>query len=481
MRRITSAAELGVFSKDAGMFTINPARAYVVESEEEVSCAVREAAGDGLSVTPRGGGTSIPSQSVGSGAILVQARASIQPIGDAVVCEPGVVKVDLNRALSKYGRWMPVDPSSYASCTVGGMVANNSSGMRTPKYGSTVDYLAGARIALADGGILTAGPAAAEEALSGDSRTSKAASLILENRKEIMEEAPKVTKNSSGYRLERVARGGVLDIQKLFAGSEGTLGVVTEATLKTRPRPRWRVLFVAESTLQELDTAVAAFRSLAPAALELVDKSVFRNAERWKSVSRLSRSDSPFMVFCELDGEEGGGAERVEEAAGAVGDLEPLVMTDEGDIAAAWETRNETLTLAQDMKKGGRRPAPGVEDLVVPQERLGDLVKLLVGQFERRGLEYILYGHAGDANLHARPLMDLREPSGVKANEGLMEDCFEAAWKMGGSMTGEHGDGMLRAKYVPRQYPRTYHLMEELKAIFDPKWVMNPRVKIARP
>jgi FAD/FMN-containing dehydrogenase len=481
LRRITSRAELAAFSKDAGIFAIDPARAYVAESEEEAAQAVRESADDGLSVTPRGGGTSIPSQSVGSGAILVQARASVRLAGDGVVCEPGVIKADLNRELSKSGRWMPVDPSSYASCTVGGMVANNSSGARTLKYGSTVDYLKGVRVVLADGSVMAAGPVTAEEAMSGDRRTARAASLIVENEKEIMEEAPRVTKNSSGYRLEKVARAGALDIQKLFAGSEGTLGVLTEATLKTRGRPRWRVLFVAESTLQELDATAAAFRSIAPAALELVDKSVFRSAGGWGSVSRFSRSESPFLVFCELDGEEGGGAERVEEAAGAVGGLEPLVMTDEGEIAAAWEVRNATLTLAQDMKKGGRRPAPGVEDLAVPQGRLGDLVKLLVGQFERRGLEYILYGHAGDANLHARPLMDLSEPSGVRANDDLMEECFEAVWKMGGSMTGEHGDGMLRAKYVPRQYPRTYHLMEELKRIFDPKGVMNPGVKIAMP
>ncbi|MDG6920144.1 MAG: FAD-binding oxidoreductase [Nitrososphaerota archaeon] len=476
MRRITSAAELAALSKDAGIFVIAPARAYVVESEREVSHAVREAAGDGLSVTPRGGGTSIPTQSVGSGAILVQARASIRLTQDTVVCEPGVVKADLNRELSKWGRWMPVDPSSYASCTVGGMVANNSSGARTLKYGSTADSLAGARVVLADGRALALGPAT-EEALSGDPLTRKAASLILENQKEISEDAPRATKNSSGYRLEKVRRGSFLDLQKLFAGSEGTLGVITEATLKTRLRPKWRALFVAESTLHELDAAVAAFRTLAPSALELVDKSVFRSAGRWERVSRLSRSDDPFMIFCELDGDDGG---LEEEAAGAVGGLDPLLLTDEGDISAAWEARNETLTFAQDMVKGGRRPVPGVEDLAVPPGALGDLVELLVGQFERRGLEYILYGHAGDANLHARPLLDLSEPSEAKVNEGLMEDCFEEVWKMGGSMTGEHGDGMLRAKYVPRQYPRTYHLMEELKAMFDPKVVMNPGVKIAR-
>ncbi|HKT22551.1 MAG TPA: FAD-linked oxidase C-terminal domain-containing protein, partial [Nitrososphaerales archaeon] len=112
-------------------------------------------------------------------------------------------------------------------------------------------------------------------------------------------------------------------------------------------------------------------------------------------------------------------------------------------------------------------------------EKLGDLVGLLTERFRRLGLEYIMYGHAGDANLHARPLVDPSDPGGAKAMRGLMEDCFEAVWKMGGSMTGEHGDGRLRAEYVERQYPRTYWMMREIKALYDPKGVMNPGVKLA--
>jgi len=115
---------------------------------------------------------------------------------------------------------------------------------------------------------------------------------------------------------------------------------------------------------------------------------------------------------------------------------------------------------------------------VVPPENLGDLVKLLMDQFEKRGLEYISYGHAGDANLHARPLLDISEPQGRKMLDDIMEECFEAVWKVGGSMTGEHGDGMLRAKYVERQYPRTFWIMKELKRLFDPKGILNPGVKL---
>jgi FAD/FMN-containing dehydrogenase len=318
-----------------------------------------------------------------------------------------------------------------------------------------------------------------QEALASDPRTRRAASLILENQASIRSEAPRVTKNSSGYRLERVIHNDVFDLPKLFVGSEGTLGVFTEVVFSTLPRPRWRCLFIVESSLEELDEVVGAFRAHSPAALELVDKSVFRVMNRWDRISRFSRSDSPYMVFCELDGNEGEGTARIEAMARSkVGGYDPLVVSSPSEIAEAWEARNETLTLAQEIRKGSKLLVPGVEDLVVPPEHLGDLVRLLVDQFEKRNLEFISYGHAGDANLHARPLIDIAEPSGRRMLEEIMEESFDAVWKMGGSMTGEHGDGMLRAKFVERQYPRTFWIMREIKNLYDPKGILNPGVKL---
>ena len=478
MRKSLRDEELLGLSQDAGIIKIRPKVAFVAETEDEVTAAMREASAGGLSVTPRGGGTSIPSQSVGGGAILLQLRneTSIKTDG-SVVCQPGVVKADLNRFLGSE-RWMPIDPSSYSSCTIGGMVANNSSGIRTPKYGSTIDYVIGLRAVIPGGGARPITPMKIEDALSGEPRVRRAASLIVENQGLISRETPKVTKNSSGYRLERVVHDGVFDLPKLLVGSEGTLAVFTEVALSTRIRPRWKVLFVAESSLQELDRTVGAFRDLGPAALELVDKSVFRMMNRWDRISRYSRSDSPYMVFCEFDGESGSPEEKAAEVADRAGAFDPLILQSPGDISQAWEARNETLTTAQDIRKGSKIVVPGVEDLVAPPERLGDLVRLLADQFTKRGLDFISYGHAGDANLHARPFLDPDDGRDRVTLEELMIECFEAVWKMGGSMTGEHGDGMLRAKFVERQYPKTYWIMRELKELFDPKGVLNPGVKV---
>ena len=482
MLKTSGEAELLELSRDSGILSFVPKVAYTAETEGEVAVCVRDTASSGLTVTARGGGTSIPSQAVGTGAILLQARRRVDVRPDGLVlCEPGIVKADLNRLLTSAGRWMPVDPSSYASCTIGGMVANNSSGVRTMKYGSTIDYVKTLRVVIPGESPALISSVPLEDALGGNQRTKKAASLIVENQELIERDRPRVTKNSSGYRLEKVIHDGMFDLPRLFVGSEGTLGVFTEATFATRSPPKWRLLFIAESTLEELNDLAKAFRTHSPSGLELVDKSVFRVMNRWETIAKYSRTDSPYLVFCEFDGYEGDPSGTAAELAGSrVAGYDPAVISSPAEISQAWEARSEVLNIAQDIRKGSKTLVPGVEDLTVPTDRLADVVKLLSDEFGRRGLEYISYGHAGDANLHARPLIDITEPSGRSMLEELMEDCFEAVWKMGGTMTGEHGDGRLRAKYVERQYPRTYWIMKEIKSLFDPAGVLNPGVKIVR-
>jgi glycolate oxidase len=473
LRKVTGGPGLAELSRDAGNVTIMPKSAYFAASEEEVAEALLEAQLDGLPITPRGGGTGIPTQSVGRGALILQTNSGAELRGGLVACKPAMVKSELNKVLTRHGKWVPVDPSSYESCTIGGMVANNSSGARTLKYGSTIKYVESVRVALLGGARVQPSAIPLEEALSSEQRTRRVASLIAENQDAISADSRAVSKNSSGYRLESALHDGLFDLAKLFVGSEGTLGIITEATLMTIERPSWRVLFVFETSLAGLDGAVESLRSLGPSALELVDKSVFRKVDRWEDVSAYSKSGEPFMLFCEMDGAVGDPSDAIHSVAESkAGALDPIAITGPADIQKAWDVRGKTLTLAQEIRSGARALLPGVEDLVVPPPRLGDLVKLLSDEFGRRGLDYIMYGHAGDANLHARPFV---EPGEMP---DLMEACFEEVWKMGGSITGEHGDGMLRAKYVERQYPKSYWIMREIKDILDPDGLMNPGVKI---
>ncbi len=481
MKILTSDDELREFSRDSGIIEIRPRACYVAASEDDVAEAMSEAKAKGLAVTPRGSGTGIPSQAVGSGIVLLQERQRvILEDGQSVVCEPALLKAELNRVLDSRGQWMPVDPSSYATCSVGGMVSNNSSGSRSYKYGSTIEYVQELRVALPEEGLVSVGPMGIDRALSAGGITQKVAKLLLDNKDSIARDAPRVTKNSSGYRLEKVVHDGIFDLPLLFVGSEGTLGAITQVRFRARSKPKEKALLIFETGLGELDRLASALRTHSPSAIELIDKAVFQQTGRADMIRAMSRSGEPFIVFAEFDS-DGPVIAELERVAvdSALAGFEPSTLIDPGEISQAWEVRNETLTIAADMRKGTRSPVPGVEDVVVPPAKLGELTGFLVGEFERKGLDYISYGHAGDANLHMRPLLDSRSPADMRILQGIMEETFEAVWRMGGSITGEHGDGMLRAQYVRRQYPHSYEVMTEVKRVYDPKGMMNPGVKLA--
>ncbi|MDV3293804.1 MAG: FAD-binding oxidoreductase, partial [Nitrososphaerales archaeon] len=350
MKVLTGKEELRELSRDAGIIELVPFAAYVASSETEVIEAVSRAQSNGLSLTPRGGGTSIPSQSVGRGIILLQERKASRftPTG-GVECEPALLKSEFNAVLDTRGCWMPVDPSSYQMCSVGGMVANNSSGSRTVKYKSTIDYVEELRVVLPEEGLVRVGPLSIDAALSAAGTTGQVARLLVENQQAIRDEAPRVTKNSSGYRLDRVVHGALFDLPKLFVGSEGTLGIVTLVKFATRTKPVSRALLIFETGLTELNVLVASLRAHAPSALELVDKSVFTATGKGDKIRGFSRTDEEYLVFCEFDGST---PEEVTRALEAVSidpqpsGFEPVAMTDRGDIARAWELRNETLTVA---------------------------------------------------------------------------------------------------------------------------------------
>ncbi len=479
MKVVEERNVLEEMSRDAGIATIVPRAAFLADTEEDLLAAVAEAERRGVALTARGGGTSIPDQALGDGMILLQRRQRVsEPPGGGVSCEPGVVKQELNRVLDRSGLWMPVDPSSYKACTVGGMVANNSSGSRTLAYGSTVDYVEELRGFVPAVGLRAVRPVREEELGNEPPAMRRAAELLLDNRKEIEDERPRVTKNSCGYRLERVLHDGMVDFPKLMVGSEGTLCLFSQVRFRALVKPASRMLLLIESPLEEIDRCVSVVREQGPSAVELVDKSVFRKTGREDLLEPYSRSEAPFLVFCEFEAEKGGGLLLERLAGSEISGFDPLVLTSLAEVSQAWDVRNQTLAVAGELRDGARVPLPGVEDLVVPQPRLGDLIKAVTGGFEERGLQYISYGHAGDANLHMRPLLDPGSRRDLGILREVMEECFELVWRMGGSISGEHGDGRLRAEFVKSQYPRTHSLMKEVREVLDPKGLLNPGVKI---
>ncbi len=485
MRILTEKKVLSEYSKDAGIRTIEPRAVLVAEDEGDLLQVIQRAHRDRLPLTPRGSGTSIPSQSVGNGYVVLQSQREVQVVGREFLCTPAVIKADLNFTLGQSNLWMPVDPSSYRACSIGGMVSNNSSGARTLKYGSTIDYVKELIVVLPEEGrrVLKALPL--DEALHGDGTTRKVANLVAENWKTILNEKPKTTKNSSGYRLERLIHDGLFDLPRLFVGSEGTLGLISRITCRAMERPPLRSLLVVSiDSLKDLEILVEELRPSKPSAVELLDKSIFLKGRRRELIRQFSGSEKGYLVYAELEGKDESELEKVFDRVASnekLAEFDPLLLTDPGEMSKAWETRDITLTIAGEMRSGNRYPVPGIEDLVVPTGKLKDLLAFLETTFADLGLEFISYGHAGDANLHVRPLLDLSDGRDKKLHGEIMRNCFEEVWKMGGSITGEHGDGLLRAEYVKEQYRETYELMVQIKEIYDPKWLMNPGVKLQRP
>jgi len=485
MRTLTDKKALAEYSRDAGILTIEPRAVLVAEDEGDLLQIIQRARRDVVPITPRGSGTSIPSQSVGSGYLVVQTQKEVQISGREIVCTPAVIKADLNFTLGQSNLWMPVDPSSYRACSIGGMVSNNSSGARTLKYGSTIDYVKELVVVLPEEGRRAVKALPLDEALHGDGSTRKVANLVADNWRKILREKPKTTKNSSGYRLESLIHDGLFDLPKLFVNSEGTLGLISRITCRARERPPLRSLMVVcIESLKDLKVVVEELRASKPSAIELLDKSVFLKARRGEVLRQFPGSEKGYLVYAELEGNDESELERVFDQIAEnekLAEFDPFLLREAGEMSKAWEARDLTLSIAGELRSGNRYPVPGVEDLAVPPEKLRELLAFLETSFADLGLEFISYGHAGDANLHIRPLLDLSDGRDKRLLGEIMRSCFEEVWKMGGSITGEHGDGHLRAEYVKEQYPETYELMVQIKQIYDPMWLMNPGVKLQRP
>jgi FAD/FMN-containing dehydrogenase len=485
LRTLTDKKLLDEYSRDAGILTIEPRAVLFADDEGDLLQAVQKANRDAVPITPRGSGTSIPSHSVGSGYVVVQTQKEVRISGKEFSCTPAVIKADLNITLGQSNLWMPVDPSSYRACSIGGMVSNNSSGARTLKHGSTIDYVKELTVVLPEEGRRVVKALPLEEALHGDISTRKVANLVADKWKAILREKPKTTKNSSGYRLERLIHDGLFDLPKLFVGSEGTLGLISRITSTTRERPPLRSLLVISiDSLKDLEVVVEELRVSKPSAVELLDKSIFLKAKRRELLRQFPGPETGYLVYAELEGKDESELESVFDQVAEnekLVEFDPLLLREAGEMSKAWETRDLTLAIAGELRSGNRYPVPGVEDLVVPPGKLRDLLALVETTFTDLGLEFISYGHAGDANLHVRPLLDPSDGRDKQLLSEIMRSCFEEVWKMGGSITGEHGDGLLRAEYVKEQYPETYELMVQIKEVYDPKWLMNPGVKLERP
>ncbi|MEM0374703.1 MAG: FAD-binding oxidoreductase [Nitrososphaerota archaeon] len=410
------------------------------ESGEEVADVLRYANERRIPVYVRGAGTGLAGACVPVyGGILMNLMKmdrllEVRPVDFQAVVEPGIVYDHLNRLLEPHGLFFPPDPGSSRSCTIGGMVANNASGLRAVKYGVTRDYVLSLRVALPDGRLLRLGA--------------------------------NVFKSSVGY-----------DLVRLLVGSEGTLGVVTEVTLRLRRLPRARYTFAAYfDSIEAGVSAINAVRQegLEPAAMEFLDRIHMDLISRWSGIVLPTHE---CMLILEFHGYSRAGV--MEEAEAAVSVIREMgasrlevPRTDE-EVQRIWEARKAlypSVTRAT--------PSPITGDVIVPLSKLLDVVRKSYELGEKYGVRTGVAGHLGDGNVHTNWLPEGRDTDSWRRAMQANRELVEYAISVGGAASAEHGIGIEKKDFMELQHGEALELMRRIKSLFDPNWILNPGIML---
>lgn len=501
---LTSADALKYFSTDGSVFTVRPSVIAYPKNENDVRKVARftwqlAERGRVIPITARGKGSDQAGAALGSGIMLAfptHMNRIIELDGKSgnVVIEPGIIYGRLQQTLHTHGRFLPPYPSSIDFSTLGGAIANNAGGEKTIKYGATREYVKGLRVVLANGEVIETKRLSKRELSkkmglsSFEGEIYRNLDKLIEDNKQLIEDVDlNVTKNSAGYDIFDVKKKGSFDLTPLFVGSQGTLGIVTEATLGTEPyNPHTTLIAAFFDDIHLAEKAVGELRSLpeTPSALEMVDENLLKfldehNPNQLKGI--VSKPFHKLIVLIEFDGHNDRNNKKMAKRAIKIlnkYNAEYQMETKEEEKEKLWKIRRSAAA-AIAHTDGKKRALPIVEDGVVPLDRFSDYLKGVYEIFDRNKLKIAIWGHAGNANIHMQPFLDLSAIGDRQKVFRIIEDYYNLVISLGGSTSGEHSDGRLRAPYLARLYgDQVYDLFRKVKAIFDPYGTLNPGVKM---
>lgn len=487
---------LTAYAVDASIYRMEPKAVVLAESEEDIATTVRYAAANGIPLTPRAAGTNLTGSAIGSGIILDISKLNrILEVNHEerwARVQPGIVLAELNRQLARDGLLFGPDPSSGDMCKLGGMLANNSSGPHTLRYGAVKDNVLRLRTCLVSGTWVDAqayglNDPALERLLTAIPALREIFVLVQTHADLIRTKKPTVSKNSCGYNLFGLADGlaeGLFDLPKLLVGSEGTLGVVSEATVKLVDTPKATVTALIHFRhLQEVGEAVPRLLELRPSALEVMD------ANTLDLIGRAKHGIPPdaaatLLIEVDADSLDVDLHDRAEQMAAV---CRPFKLASELTLAFDLEQREQlwkarkalypTLYRYDPLKK----PINFVDDVVVRAERISELIDYLENFFDGQQMPVAIFGHIGNGNAHIVPLLNVNDRSDFsKMVQGYHEIHSAVLDRFGGSICGEHGDGRVRAEYVRKMFGEDlYSLFVQVKQAFDPAYILNPGIKIS--
>jgi glycolate oxidase len=467
-----------IYSVDASHYFITPELITCPLDEYDVEKICNYSFSKNIPITARGAGTGLLGQSLSKNIIIdfTKHMNNIIEMGtDYVIVQPGLCKGILDKELKKKGRFLPPDPASSNYCTIGGMIANNSSGAHCLGYGNTIDFLEAIRVVYSDGKLGTVG----DKNVKLDNKMTSLRRLLLPNVNLIQKHYPKVNKNSCGYRLDAVVSNQEFSPHKIFAASEGTLGILTSAKMKIMDIPLYRHLLVLGfENLLLATSAVPLILKFLPVALEMLDYTAIHHTTHELQLP----GSTGCILFIEFAGDKIEEVERKYTDCGHKLSEKSVVLesvTDEDSVIRIWNARKNALNNITKLTVGSRKPIGLIEDTVVFPRLLHKYTQYLQQLYFHYKLDYVMYGHVGSGNLHTRPLIDIDSQLETELIDHLANMVFDRVIRSGGTITGEHGDGVARVKYIKHVYGKdVFSLFRRVKKIFDPKYTMNPGKKV---
>jgi FAD/FMN-containing dehydrogenase/Fe-S oxidoreductase len=486
----------GRYSTDASIYQIEPVGVVVPRSEAAALTALEIAVEEGVPILPRGAGTSQCGQTVGAAMVIDHSKylndiVAFDAQAREVMVRPGVVLDRLNAFLKPHRLWFPVDVSTSAQATIGGMAGNNSCGSRSVRYGNMVHNVVAIDAWLAGGEEMTFGPAQGAEHASGayGALVDKIHAIAQREAREIDARWPKVLRHVQGYNLDMVVPRAPHNLAHLLVGSEGTLAYFKQLRLKLAPIPEHKVLgvchFPSFYRAMELTQHIA---KLNPDAVELVDRTMIdlaRGSAAYRPiVERFLKGEPDAILLVEFAGEDKAAqAARLQQLTTMLADLgvpdSVVQVTGAALQRDIWEVRKAGLNIMMSMKGDGK-PVSFIEDCAVPLEHLAEYTDQLTRIFEKHGTKGTWYAHASVGTLHVRPVLNMKT-DGAHKMRAIAEEACALVQRYKGAYSGEHGDGLVRSEWIePILGARLTHALAEVKALFDPKGLMNPG-KIVRP
>jgi len=473
------------YSTDASSYRIVPQCVVAPRDVRDVVATVRYAADHELAIVARGAGSGLAGESLCGGIVLDMTRYMNRILridAETATCEPGVVLDNLNKRLREIGRKIGPDPSSANRATVGGVVANNATGAHSLQYGHIAAYVESIEAVLPDGNIVELKNGIDVERVQGDRVGSVARecwSLLTTSETVIRKALPASQRNRCGYNIASVCHGSHIDLARLVAGSEGTLVVFTRVVLRTVPLPAVKgLLQLAFDSLDGMARTVPTIVKTGPTACELMDGSLIQMAvDQLPQYRDILPAGAAAVLLVEHTGEsEKAVREKIEATDRAVGDkaIGRAIVTEPEAQARVWKSRKDAGPLLY-RERSRKHPAEFMEDVSVDHTRLADYLAGLRKIEKKHSITMSFFGHAGDGELHVRPYIDLSDPADRQKMLAIAEDVYSLAWSLGGTISGEHAVGLIRAGFVRRQFGDEYYsVLQKVKEIFDPTGLMNP-------